>query len=418
MRFAVCPSATAMFRASVVITVGAGESILFWEDPWIGGLSVAVVAPAVLRLVKPGVVSRRKVSEGMANNSWVRDISGTLSVDAVVQFLKLWVAVESAPRGAGADVLAWKWTADGKFSSKSAYRAFFHGTTALPGATLVWHSFAPFKYRFHAWLWLRRRSPAGSRKKRANTCSVIATLWEENGDTVLPSSLSLLELRRCYLQPSSFFKLLNNLSSLHTLTLQDCDTVEMPSLPLSLHHLRMLKRLKIHKCDWISSIEGSEALLCLEEMSIYQCYDFESVPSLDDMPCLQKLHLFRCPQVMRLSKAGHPTALKELVVCCCDGLSSLEKLCDLVSLVRLSVTDCSDLLSLPDMDGFYSLRDLRIARCPQLMSLPRSGLPVSLETFSVSGCHQALEEQFQRQEGSDWNKFAALPGCKWEIWSW
>lgn len=254
--------------------------------------------------------------------------------------------------------------------------------------------------------------------KRAYTCSVIAILWEENGDTVLPSSLSLLELWRCYLQPSSFFKLLKNLSSLHTLNLQDCNTVKMPSLPLSLHHLRMLKRLKIHNCDWISSIEGSEALLCLEEMDIYQCYDFESVPSLDDMPCLQKLHLSLCPQVMRLSKAGHQTALKELVVCGCDGLSSLEKLCDLVSLVRLSVTDCSDLLRLPDMDGFYSLRDLRIARCPQLMSLPRSGLPVSLETFSVSGCHQALEEQFQRKEGSDWNKFAALPGCKWEIWSW
>lgn len=250
------------------------------------------------------------------------------------------------------------------------------------------------------------------------TCSVIARLWEENGDTVLPSSLSLLELCRCYLQPSSFIKLLNNISSLHTLTLQDCNTVEVPSVPLSLHHLRMLKRLKIHNCDWISSIEGSEALLCLEEMDIYECYDFESVPSLDDMPCLQKLHLSLCPQVMRLSKAGHQTALKELVVFGCVGISSLEKLCDLVSLVRLSVTDCSGLLRLPDMDGFYSLRDLRIARCPQLMSLPRSGLPVSLETFSVSGCHQALEEQFQRKEGSDWNKFAALPGCKWEIWSW
>ncbi|KAM0885331.1 hypothetical protein ACQ4PT_030415 [Festuca glaucescens] len=155
MRFAVCPNAAAMFRASVVITVEGGESILFWEDPWIGGLSVAAVAPAVLKLVKPGVVSQRKVSNGLANNSWVRDISGTLSVDAVVQFLKLWTAVESVPRGAEPDVLAWKWMADSKSSSKSAYRAFFHGTTALPGATLVWHSFAPFKFRFHAWLWLR-----------------------------------------------------------------------------------------------------------------------------------------------------------------------------------------------------------------------------------------------------------------------
>uniref|UniRef100_A0A287XDC9 NB-ARC domain-containing protein n=1 Tax=Hordeum vulgare subsp. vulgare TaxID=112509 RepID=A0A287XDC9_HORVV len=249
---------------------------------------------------------------------------------------------------------------------------------------------------------------------RANTPSVITTLWGENGATVLPSSLRFLELRRCYLQPSSFSKLLKNLPSLVTLHLIECDTVEIPGLPVSLHLLRMLKQLYIYKCDWISSFEGSEALLSLEEMKIDQCYDLEYVPYLDDMPCLQKLHLSRCPQVMRLSKAVHQTTLKELVVRSCDGLSSLRKLCDLVSLVKLTITDCSDLLWLPDMTGFYSLRVLSIDRCPRLRSLPRSGLPVSLETFFLSRCHQALEEQFQRKEGPDWNKFAALPGCKWE----
>jgi hypothetical protein len=249
---------------------------------------------------------------------------------------------------------------------------------------------------------------------RANTCSIVTTLWDENGCTLLPSSLRFLKLRRCYLQPSAFSKLLRNLPSLDILCLRDCDTVEIPGLPVSLHHLRTLKRLDIYKCDWISSIDGSEALISLEEMTINKCYDLESVPYLDDMPCLQKLHLSWCPQVMELSKAAHQTALKELVVRSCHGLSSLQKLRDLVSLVELSVTDCSDLLWLPGMNGYYSLRDFRIVQCPRLMSLPRSGLPVSLETFFLSGCHQALEEQFQWKIGPDWNKFAALPGCKWD----
>ncbi|EMS60275.1 Putative disease resistance protein RGA3 [Triticum urartu] len=246
-----------------------------------------------------------------------------------------------------------------------------------------------------------------------NTCSVITTLLGENGCPVLPLSLKCLALEKCYLQPSSFSKLLNNLSSLETIRLSKCGSLEIPSLPVSLHLLRMLKRLAIYFCDWISSFEGSEALLSLEEMKIGYCYDLEYVPYLDEMPCLQKLHLSACPQVMRLSKAGHQTALKELVVRSCDGLSSLRQLCDLVSLVKLTITDCSDLLWLPDMDGFYSLRVLSINQCPRLRSLPRSGLPVSLETFFLSRCHQALEEQFQRKEGPDWNKFAALPGCKW-----
>jgi hypothetical protein len=38
-----------------------------------------------------------------------------------------------------------------------AYLTLFHGTTALPGATNVWHSFAPLKYKLHGWLALRRR---------------------------------------------------------------------------------------------------------------------------------------------------------------------------------------------------------------------------------------------------------------------
>uniref|UniRef100_A0A453SJT8 Uncharacterized protein n=1 Tax=Aegilops tauschii subsp. strangulata TaxID=200361 RepID=A0A453SJT8_AEGTS len=249
---------------------------------------------------------------------------------------------------------------------------------------------------------------------KQNAFLVITTLLGENECPVLTLSLKDLVLMDCYLQPSSFSKLLNNLSSLERICLFDCGSLEITGLPVSLHHLRMLKQLNISNCHWISSIEGSESLLSLEVMKIFCCYGLKSVPYLDDMPCLQKLELLGCPQVMQLPKAGHQTTLKELEVRFFDGLSSLRQLCDLVSLVKLSIVDCSNLLWLPDLDGFYSLRCLSIDQCPRLMSLPRSGLPVSLETFFLSGCHQALEEQFQRKEGPDYNKFAALPGCKWE----
>ncbi|XP_062230129.1 putative disease resistance protein At3g14460 [Phragmites australis] len=240
----------------------------------------------------------------------------------------------------------------------------------------------------------------------ANTLSVVATLWDENGCTMLPSSLGRLELQRCYLQPSS----LSKFSSLDTLHLIECDTLEMPCLPLSLRQLRMLKQLEIHGCDWITSFEGAEALVSLEEMKIDQCNDLEYVPAVSDMPSLQKLHLSRCPQVMRLSMAGHQTALKELVIAFCDALSSLGELRGLVSLTKLEVVECSDFVLLPEMDSLYSLRILVINRCPRLRSLPRSGFPVSLKAFFLNGCHPALGEQFQRKEGPDWNKVAALPG--------
>jgi hypothetical protein len=165
-RFAVRPDALALFNASVTITVGAGDRLLFWEDPWINGLSVAAIAPAVLQLVRPGIVKSRSVGDGLRLNAWALDIVGTLSVQAVLQYLRLWQAVATVPIQDGEDSFRWKWTEDGGFTSRSAYRVFFHGTTALPGAVQVWNSFAPFKFRFHAWLSLRGRCWTADRRLR------------------------------------------------------------------------------------------------------------------------------------------------------------------------------------------------------------------------------------------------------------
>jgi hypothetical protein len=157
MQFKVLPEALAIFNASIQISVGDGAKILFWEDPWISGVGVDSLALEVLKMVKPQFRRRRTVRQGLENSSWVLDIVGGLSVDAVVQFLHLWTAVAEVPIHGGDDRLRWNWNEKGVYNSGSAYRAFFHGTTSLPRAAQVWHSFAPFKVKFHAWLALRRR---------------------------------------------------------------------------------------------------------------------------------------------------------------------------------------------------------------------------------------------------------------------
>jgi hypothetical protein len=57
--------------------------IMFWADPWIQGQCVATIAPALLKLVPPGLVRTRTVLQGRANNSWVLDIVGTLTIDVL-----------------------------------------------------------------------------------------------------------------------------------------------------------------------------------------------------------------------------------------------------------------------------------------------------------------------------------------------
>jgi hypothetical protein len=93
MQFKVLPEALAIFNASILISVGDGAKILFWEDPWISGVGVDSLAPEVLKMVKPQFRRRQTVQQGLENSSWVLDIVGGLSVDAVVQFLRLWTAV-------------------------------------------------------------------------------------------------------------------------------------------------------------------------------------------------------------------------------------------------------------------------------------------------------------------------------------
>jgi hypothetical protein len=121
-----------------------------------------------MKHIRPSVKRARTVADGLLDNGWARDIAGELTVDALRDYLKLWSAIQSVPRHDvdGADTFRWKWTTSGRFTSKSAYLMLFHGTTALASAANVWNSFAPLKYKFHAWLALRRRYWTADRRRR------------------------------------------------------------------------------------------------------------------------------------------------------------------------------------------------------------------------------------------------------------
>jgi hypothetical protein len=147
--------------------VGYGEKVLFWVDPWIHGHSVSTLAPALLKLVWHGLRKSRSVHQGMSNNRWLLDIVGTLTVDAVVQFLQLWTQVQSitlAPNEL--DSFSWKFSASGSYSTRETYLACFAGRTALPAAREVWCSFAPLKHKFFGWLAIQDRCWTSDRLAR------------------------------------------------------------------------------------------------------------------------------------------------------------------------------------------------------------------------------------------------------------
>lgn len=156
-----------MFHAATDCSVGNGELTLFWYDCWIGGRSAISIAPDLIACIKPANALRMTVAEALSENHWISKITGTLTVPAIVQFLELWQAIRGTPPlSAEVDNFRWKLTANGCYTARSAYVAYFHGNTQADYAENLWSSWAPLKEKLFMWLALRNRCWTGARLLR------------------------------------------------------------------------------------------------------------------------------------------------------------------------------------------------------------------------------------------------------------
>ncbi|WVZ66620.1 hypothetical protein U9M48_015811 [Paspalum notatum var. saurae] len=155
-----------LFRASVEITLGDGATVLFWMDNWIDGLSLDVLAPNLLRAVPPRFRSRT-VREALANRTWISDIRGNLDEAMIIEYVEVWEKISQVSLSPGvADCFRWRWTPDGSYSSASAYRACFLGSSFFLGAKFIWKTKVPPKVKFFAWLVAQDRCWTASRRRR------------------------------------------------------------------------------------------------------------------------------------------------------------------------------------------------------------------------------------------------------------
>jgi hypothetical protein len=69
--------------------VGNGVSTLFWADPWLDGQTIASVAPNLVAVVTMRCQKSRTVQAALQGNVWIRDITGALTIPAIVQYLHL-----------------------------------------------------------------------------------------------------------------------------------------------------------------------------------------------------------------------------------------------------------------------------------------------------------------------------------------
>ena len=96
------------------------------------------------------------VAAALRNNSWVSDIRGGLSVQALGEYLDLWdviagISLDPASR----DEMIWKAAPDGVFSMRSTYSLFSAGRMKCPLGKIIWKSRAPARCKFFMFLAMR-----------------------------------------------------------------------------------------------------------------------------------------------------------------------------------------------------------------------------------------------------------------------
>jgi hypothetical protein len=140
-----------LFFASTTMTVGDGQTAIFWEDRWIHGRSISEIAPELYSCIPKRRRKHRTVADGLQANNWARDIQGVIGVHEIGQYLRIWRLIEHTVLTTEPDRLVWKWNSSGEYTANSAYLATFQGSIQCKAWRMIWKAWAPPGVKFFHW---------------------------------------------------------------------------------------------------------------------------------------------------------------------------------------------------------------------------------------------------------------------------
>ncbi|WVZ88110.1 hypothetical protein U9M48_034662 [Paspalum notatum var. saurae] len=151
----------------VASEVGNGRKTLFWRDKWIDGQAVPDLAPALAAAIPRRTTKTLTVAEGLQHRHWIRGIVGGLTVQVIAEYIELWDRLEGVHlHPITEDKVIWKWSENGVYSARSAYRALHLSSQICPDYQLIWKAWLPLRVKIFLWLASRRRIWTGDRRRR------------------------------------------------------------------------------------------------------------------------------------------------------------------------------------------------------------------------------------------------------------
>ena len=170
-----------LFRCSTVVTIGDGRKALFWDSPWLDGHAPRDVAPNLYKLAW-----RKKltVREEVENQTWTRGLWRMTTATEMAEFVLMWEQVQAVQFSVVQDEIRWKWTANGHYSSKSAYDIQFAGSYCTFNSKVIWNAKTEGKHRFFAWLLVQEKlQTADNLLVKGIACDSVCCLCDQELET-------------------------------------------------------------------------------------------------------------------------------------------------------------------------------------------------------------------------------------------
>lgn len=114
------------------------------------------------------VRKKRTVTEGTLHQQLICDIQGPRTVQVITEFIQLQNRLQGKQLDGNQDKFIWRWTADGRYSSQSAYWMMHLGKTQLQGASQIWEFWAPLRVKIFPWLVSLSRIWTADHRRRHN----------------------------------------------------------------------------------------------------------------------------------------------------------------------------------------------------------------------------------------------------------
>jgi len=170
-----------LFRCSTVVTIGDGRKAQFWNSSWVRGHALRDLAPNLYKLAwRKGLTVREEIENG----TWTRGLWRMSTAAEIAEFILLWEAVTGVQFSEATDEISWKWTANGRYSSKSAYEIQFVGSYSSFNSQAIWKAKAEGKHRFFSWLLVQGKiQTADNLLAKGVECNPVCVLCDQENET-------------------------------------------------------------------------------------------------------------------------------------------------------------------------------------------------------------------------------------------